>query len=235
MALETNVELFMAFGFDTGSTWFDRYMEAYWEVVGAYYQSLGVLAGMDYYRDVFEATVVPAIREAVQSTKGVYAAEYLDQYYESVYKNYFNENPLEAIFSGYDVAGVDVGKILAKWGFTTADSPEADSFNSFGLDLPERFARKSLDPITNFDPDRDTLGLDGASWGLDAGAFSFASASKKKVVKRLAKSDVHFIYLQPKGMLYCNENGADKGFGNGGLCAVFEGTPVLSQDIFTLL
>lgn len=36
-------------------------------------------------------------------------------------------------------------------------------------------------------------------------------------------------------MLYYHENGAAKGYGAGGLCAVFEGVPLLNQDSFTLL
>ena len=48
--------------------------------------------------------------------------------------------------------------------------------------------------------------------------------------KQLAKLDIDFLYDQKKGGLYFNENGADKGFGNGGIIAILKGAPDLTAS-----
>ena len=44
----------------------------------------------------------------------------------------------------------------------------------------------------------------------------------------LARLDIDFLYHQKKGSLYFNENGADKGFGDGGTIAILKGAPELT-------
>ena len=50
------------------------------------------------------------------------------------------------------------------------------------------------------------------------------------IKKKLAKQDFDFLYDEKKGGLYFNENGADKGFGDGGIIAILKGAPDLSAD-----
>ena len=38
-----------------------------------------------------------------------------------------------------------------------------------------------------------------------------------------------FLYDQKKGGFYFNENGADKGFGDGGIIAILKGAPDLTS------
>ena len=95
---------------------------------------------------------------------------------------------------------------------------------------PKRYNNKFADKITNFNPSTDTLEFDTDSFGIDSSA-TFAAGKNKKVVKRqLAKLDIDFLYDQKKGGLYFNENGADKGFGDGGIIAILKGAPDLSGD-----
>ena len=54
--------------------------------------------------------------------------------------------------------------------------------------------------------------------------------NKKAVKKKLAKLDIDFLYDQKKGGLYFNENGTDKGFGDGGIIAILKGAPDLTSD-----
>ena len=62
-------------------------------------------------------------------------------------------------------------------------------------------------------------------------SVTFASGKNKKTVKKkLAKLDIDFLYGQKKGGLYFNENGADKGFGDGGIIAILKGAPDLTSD-----
>ena len=94
---------------------------------------------------------------------------------------------------------------------------------------PSKFNKKSVDKINNFNPSTDTLEIDTDSFGIDSSATFAAGKNKKKVKKKLAKQDFDFLYDQKKGVLYFNENGADKGFGEGGIIAILKGAPDLTS------
>ena len=95
--------------------------------------------------------------------------------------------------------------------------------------MPSYFHKNSADEITSFNPSTDTLEIDADSFGIDSSA-TFAAGKNKKAVKKLARQDVDFLYDQKKGGLYFNENGADKGFGDGGIIAILKGAPDLTSD-----
>ena len=98
------------------------------------------------------------------------------------------------------------------------------------LTLPSQFKKKSADKITNFNPSTDILEIDTDSFGIDSSATFAAGKNKKAVKKQLAKQDIDFLYDQKKGWLYFNENGSDKGFGDGGLIAILKGAPDLTSS-----
>jgi hypothetical protein len=99
----------------------------------------------------------------------------------------------------------------------------------FRLNLPKKFNTKSVDKISNFNPSTDTLEIDTDSFDIDSSA-SFAAGKNKKTVKKvLAKQDFDFLYDQKKGGLYFNENGSDKGLGDGGIIAILKGAPELTS------
>ena len=56
---------------------------------------------------------------------------------------------------------------------------------------------------------------------------------KKK--SRGIKKDVDFVYDKKKGLLYFNEDGIQKGWGDGGLFAKLQGSPELGADDFTIV
>ena len=95
------------------------------------------------------------------------------------------------------------------------------------ISAPTKFNKKSADKITNFNPSTDTLEIDTDSFGIDSSA-TFAAARNKRKLKKLAKKDFDFLYDQKKGGLYFNENGSDKGFGDGGIIAILKGAPDLT-------
>ena len=101
--------------------------------------------------------------------------------------------------------------------------------NSNTISIPRKFNKKFADKITNFAPSSDTLMIDTDSFGIDKSA-SFRSAKNSKLVNNLAKKDFDFLYDERKGGLYFNENGADKGFGNGGIIAILKGGPDLTES-----
>ena len=98
------------------------------------------------------------------------------------------------------------------------------------IDKPSKFNKKSADKITNFNPSIDTLEIDTDSFGIDSSASFATGKNKKTVKKKLTKQDFDFLYDQKKGGLYFNENGADKGFGDGGIIAILKGAPELNSD-----
>ena len=98
------------------------------------------------------------------------------------------------------------------------------------IEAPSKFNKKSADKITNFNPSTDTLEIDIDSFGINSSATFAAGKNKKVVKKKLAKRDVDFLYDEKKGGLYFNENGADKGFGDGGIIAILKGAPELTSD-----
>ena len=97
------------------------------------------------------------------------------------------------------------------------------------LIAPSKFNKKSADKITNFNPSTDTLEIDTDSFSIDSSA-TFASGKNKTVKKKLAKKDFDFLYDEKKGGLYFNENGDDKGFGEGGIIVILKGAPELTSD-----
>ena len=101
--------------------------------------------------------------------------------------------------------------------------------NQRNLYAPAKFNKKSADKITNFNPSTDTLEIDTDSFEID-GSATFASGKNKKTVKKkLAKQDFDFLYDEKKSGLYFNENGSDKGFGDGGIIAILKGAPDLTS------
>ena len=98
------------------------------------------------------------------------------------------------------------------------------------IERPSKFNKKTADKITNFNPSTDTLEIGTVSFDIDSSATFAAGKNKKKVKKKLAKQDFDFLYDEKKGGLYFNENGSDKGFGDGGIIAILKGAPDLTSD-----
>ena len=124
---------------------------------------------------------------------------------------------------------IDSKALREIWG--TADSPiTIDNAEPTLINKPSKFNKKSADKITNFNPSTDTLEIDTDSLGIDSSATFAAGKNKKQVKKKLAKQDLDFLYDQKKGGLYFNENGAEKGFGDGGIIAILKGAPDLTTE-----
>ena len=111
----------------------------------------------------------------------------------------------------------------------TSGSDNSREENNLIVAAPSKFNKKSADKITNFNPSTDTLEIDTDSFGIDSSATFASGKNKKAVKKKLAKQDFDFLYDEKKGGLYFNENGADKGFGEGGIIAVLRGSPDLTS------
>ena len=111
----------------------------------------------------------------------------------------------------------------------TSEPTEQENTSKNILIAPTKFNKKSADKITNFNPSTDTLEIDTDSFGIDNSATFASGKNKKAVKKKLAKQDFDFLYDEKKGGLYFNENGSDKGFGDGGIIAILKGAPDLTS------
>ena len=101
---------------------------------------------------------------------------------------------------------------------------------SYPIKLSSTSKKNDADKITNFNPSTDTLEIDTDSFGIDNSATFAIGKNKKKVKRNLAKQDFDFLYDQKKGGLYFNENGPDKGFGDGGIIAILKGAPDMTAN-----
>ena len=98
------------------------------------------------------------------------------------------------------------------------------------VEKPSQFNKQSADQIINFNLTTDSIEIDIASFAIN-GSANFAFGKNRKVVnKQLAKQDFDFLYDLKKGGLYFNENGADKGLGEGGIIAILNGAPDLTSE-----
>ena len=104
--------------------------------------------------------------------------------------------------------------------------------NINAIQEPKKYRNKFADKIINFNPSADTLEIDTDSFGIDSSATFAAGKNMKAVKKKLANKDFDFLYDKKKGGLYFNENGADKGFGDGGIIAILKGAPDLTSSNF---
>ena len=95
---------------------------------------------------------------------------------------------------------------------------------------PSKFNKKQADKIANFNPSTDTLEIDADSFGINSSVTFAAGKNKRDIKKNIAKQDFDFLYDEKKGGLYFNENGSDKGFGDGGIIAILKGAPDLTLD-----
>ena len=59
--------------------------------------------------------------------------------------------------------------------------------------------------------------------------------SGKKALKKSFASIKEFVYDEKKGFLYFNEDGKERGWGDGGLFAKLQGAPELTQSDFTIV
>ena len=96
---------------------------------------------------------------------------------------------------------------------------------------PRKFTKKSSAKIKSFNVDSDILKIDTASFGIDdvINPATAAQGKNKKEIRKLASQEFDFLYDQKKGGIYFNENGADKGFGKGGIIAILKGAPDLTE------
>ena len=139
------------------------------------------------------------------------------------------EDPFLDEFYGYTSNFEEVDVYNTIWN-TSSEYDNNEPKDLEPITYPTKFNKKTADKITNFNPSTDTLEIDTDSFGIDSSATFASGKNKKTVKKKLAKQDFDFLYDEKKGGLYFNENGSDKGFGDGGIIAILKGAPDLTSD-----
>lgn len=98
----------------------------------------------------------------------------------------------------------------------------------------EGYGKNRADVITNFDPKKDSIGLSDFRFkGLDE--LSFASVKNKKQLGKEKERASNLIYNEKKGGLYFDANGSKAGFGKGGMFAMVDSAPDLSEASFEIV
>jgi len=111
---------------------------------------------------------------------------------------------------------------------------EAGAGVTVNIPFPDRFQKGFVDSITNFDPEINKAEISLSDFRVE-GAGSFRVANGFRSAKKISRTEVDFIYDYKEGWLFFNENGSAKGFGDGGLCAIFDSAPFLTASNFTFV
>ena len=210
----------MVIGFDSGSTWWDKYQEAKYEIRRCYWNSIGQPQYVSEH-------LRPEAEEAAEFYEGLYENEYYERFHQKSMTELIKSTDWSIYYE------CSPNEVFEKWGFNLKDSDISgeDDLISTLIDAPKEYIKKYADKITGFNPKADVLGIDAQSFGVEGSSATYkAGKNKRRVKKKLARKDYDFLYDKSKGHLYFNENGSDKGFGDGGVIAILKGAPDLRVD-----
>ena len=97
------------------------------------------------------------------------------------------------------------------------------------------FGKKQADKILDFNSEEgDSILVYKHILGLDK-KVKLKTVASKKTLKKASKTNNPFVYDEKKGFLYFNENGKEKGWGDGGLLAILQGKPELITSDLTFI
>ena len=112
----------------------------------------------------------------------------------------------------------------------------ADGFLFMNSKSQIAFGQKKAYKIKDFEPDEgDSMLIEKGLFGNKKRISLKAVSGKRQTKKAMKRTGKTFIYDDIKGHLYYNENGKNKGCGDGGLFAVLEGAPELGADNFRIV
>ena len=144
---------------------------------------------------------------------------------------------VEMLISGTDkkdkITGTSKGEILS--GGKGKDVLKGgDGADGFLFQNPD-FGKKKADKIKDFSyVEGDSIIIDNKTFEVGK-KVRLQSVSGKKALKKAFASNKDFVYDERKGFLYFNENGKEKGWGDGGLFVKLQGAPEIDQSDFTIL
>ena len=99
----------------------------------------------------------------------------------------------------------------------------------------KEFGKKTSDKILDFNSDEgDSILVDKEVFDLGK-KVKLKTVASKIALKKAFASNKEFVYDVKKGFLYFNENGKEKGWGDGGLFVKLQGAPELGTTDFTII
>ena len=115
--------------------------------------------------------------------------------------------------------------------------------DTFVCHKQDQYGKKGADTIIDFNPDEDLIALSRKSLGYTRRQWKkiqrvgkeleFRTAETKKERNQMKQQNIDFIYHQDEakgyGLLFYNQNRANKGYGDGGMIAILEGGPDLFE------
>ena len=132
------------------------------------------------------------------------------------------------------ITGSSVGEVL-KGGKGKDVLEGGGGPDGFLFQNSDGFGKKEADKIKDFDVEEgDSILVDKDVFGLGKNV-KLKSVEGKKATKKASKSNKEFVYDEKKGNLYYNENGKEKGWGDGGLFVKLIGAPDLVGSDFTIV
>ena len=149
----------------------------------------------------------------------------------------FNSKAIETVIVGTkqkdDILGTSEGEIIA--GLENKDVLKGGDGADGFLFSSNEFGNKKADLIKDFDSDEgDSIVVNQDIFNIN-GKIKLKNVNRKSKAKKAAKSNNNFIYDNKNGLLYFNEDGKEKGWGDGGLLAKLQGKPDLGADDFTIV
>ena len=97
-----------------------------------------------------------------------------------------------------------------------------------------KYTKKNARKVNNFlrfDADHNSLSVDYRDFGIPPSSAVHIARSKKEF-KKSRKTDHGLIFYPRNGLLFFNENGSSKGFGRGGVVALFKKRSLLTPSDF---
>jgi hypothetical protein len=91
---------------------------------------------------------------------------------------------------------------------------------------------KKRNKYFSFNPASDSIEINQKNFQITS--LDVKIVTSKRAFRKAHTSDSKLIYYSRKGLLFFNENGAKKGFGDGGTVALFRKRVVLNADNFEL-
>ena len=110
-----------------------------------------------------------------------------------------------------------------------------DTTGGVAIRSREKYSKKSADRITNYSDSPNQRIQINLSTFIEGTKGKIKIVKSKKKVEKFSRKNIDFIYSKRSGLLYYNENGDEAGFGNGGILAILEGRPKISQGNFEFI
>lgn len=114
---------------------------------------------------------------------------------------------------------------------TPPANPKEDTFK-FQLTAPAKYGKRNADRITGLNHLEDKIGVKYSSFDIKRSP-SLRIAKNNIQSRRLSGSNIDFVYEAKRGLLYFNENGSRRGWGEGGVLAIFDDRQLIGSENFT--